>query len=95
MTSLHDLSIDAADSERGLGIFRREGVVVVKGLLPRTVVQSTAHFLQDELVRLDCLFRRYGVSMKDATAPARLAELVEQPGERVPDKHIFLGHYPL
>ena len=34
MTSLHDLSIDAADSARGLEIFRREGVVVVKGLLP-------------------------------------------------------------
>ena len=31
--SLHDISVDAADTARGLEIFRREGVVVVKGLL--------------------------------------------------------------
>jgi hypothetical protein len=50
MTSLHDqsiclqdLSIDAADTVRGREIFRREGVAVVKGLLPFAPVDKTFH----------------------------------------------------
>ena len=97
MTSLHDLSIDARDTARGLEIFRREGVVVAKGLLPVPLVERTADFLRAELDRLDTLFQRYGTSTADAAAPAHLARLVEQPADQVPDrdKHIFLGHFPL
>lgn len=104
MTSLHDhpirlqdLSVDAADTARGLEVFRREGVVVVKGLLPVALVERTAGFLRDELDRLDGLFRRYGIAKDDAAAPGQLAALMERPADQVPDKdkHIFLGHFPL
>ena len=94
---LHDLSVDAADTARGLAIFRREGVVVAKGLLPVPLIQKTASFLHAELERLDGLFQRYGISKDDAAAAAQLAQLMERPANRVPDKdkHIFLGHFPL
>jgi hypothetical protein len=97
MTTLDDLSIDAADTARGLEVFRREGVVVVKGLLPVPLVEKTAGFLRAELDRLDGLFQRYGISKDDAAAPAELAALMERPADQVPDKdkHIFLGHFPL
>jgi len=96
-SSLEDLSIDPADTARGLEIFRREGVVVARGLLPAALVERTAAFLRTELDRLDGLFRRYGIARDDAAAPAQLAALMERPASEVPDKdrHVFLGHFPL
>ncbi|MGD9886064.1 hypothetical protein [Reyranella sp.] len=93
MTSLHDLSIDAADTGRGLEIFRREGVVIAKGLLPVGLAERTADFLRAELARLDGL----GIAKDDAAAPAQLTALMQRPADQVPDRdnHIFLGHFPL
>jgi hypothetical protein len=98
MVGLRDLSVVADQSaELGGQIFRSEGVLVVRQFLPAPVTRAVGAFLHDALVRLDEVFRRYGFSMQDDDASARLAALIDQSPDLLPekDRHIFLGHFPL
>jgi len=98
MVDLKDLSVDAG---QGTGparlVFEREGILVVKKLLPAQVVRTVADFLRSAVEEIDVALRRYGFSLQDTDAAARLTALMEaSPAELTEhDRHIFLGHFPL
>jgi Phytanoyl-CoA dioxygenase (PhyH) len=98
MISLRDLSLGADQNVRlGKEIFDKEGILVVKGFLPGSVVQTVESFLRHELDRLEVLYRQYGISIHGEDAAARLATLVSQSAATLPEahRHTFLGHFPL
>src|SRR5882757_4427752 len=95
---VNDLSVDASrGSDLANLVFERQGVLVVKNLLPPSVVQTVADFLRDALGEIDKVSRQYGFSMRDADAATRLAALMEKPPPELTEhhKHMFLGHFPL
>jgi hypothetical protein len=98
MINLSDLSVDAAQGTApAKRIYDREGLVVVKNVLPEDVVLSVGDFLRRAVEDIDVMLRRYGFSLHDADATDRLTALMQQPSEALPesDKHLFLGHFPL
>jgi hypothetical protein len=98
MTSLADLSVDAAQSSAaGKKIFDREGILIVKGFFPAAVVQSAADFLRESLGHVEALFQQYGFSLNDRDASARVFDLVGRQSSGLPEmhKHMFQGHFPL
>jgi hypothetical protein len=98
MVDLNDISVSAdRDVTLAKKIFRQEGVLVVKRLLPLEVTNLVEGFLRDALRALDEVFGRYGLSTTDIGDAPRLAELLDRSGSSLPDKdkHIFLGHFPL
>src|SRR5882724_11469293 len=95
---VNDLSVDASQgSDLANLVFERQGILVVKNLLPPSVVQTVADFLRDALKEIDKVFRQYGFSMQDADAAARLMALMEKSPAELTDhhRHMFLGHFPL
>jgi ectoine hydroxylase-related dioxygenase (phytanoyl-CoA dioxygenase family) len=95
---VNDLSVDASQgSDLANLVFERQGILVVKNLLPPSVVQTVADFLRDALREIDKVFRQYGFSMQDADAAARLMALMEKSPAELTDhhRHMFLGHFPL
>jgi hypothetical protein len=98
MVDVKDLSI-AADRPPALAkqVFDREGILIVKHLLPAQVVDTVREFLRRALAEVDQALRRYGLAIDDGDAAARLATLMESsPAELTErDRHLFLGHFPL
>jgi ectoine hydroxylase-related dioxygenase (phytanoyl-CoA dioxygenase family) len=98
MVDLKDLSVDASHgTDLAKLVFDRQGVLVVKNLLPPSVVQTVADFLRDAVDEIDKVSSQYGFSMRDADAAARLTALMEKSPPELTEhhKHMFLGHFPL
>ena len=98
MVDLKDVSVDASHSpDLAKLVFEREGILVVKNLLPRHVVQPIADFLRGALQEIDAALRQYGFSLQDADAAAHLTALMEASPAELPERHrhMFLGHFPL
>ncbi|MEA2908914.1 MAG: phytanoyl-CoA hydroxylase [Bradyrhizobium sp.] len=98
MVDLKDLSVDAhQNTDHAKLVFEREGILVVKNLLPAHVVQTVADFLRDALKEIDEALRQYGFSMEDTDAVARLTALMEESPAELTERHrhMFLGHFPL
>jgi len=98
MVDLKDLSVDASQgTDLASLVFERQGILVVKNLLPPSVVRTVADFLRDALSEIDKAAGQYGFSMQDADAATRLTALMEEsPVELTePHRHMFLGHFPL
>ncbi len=98
MVDLKDVSVDASHSpDLAKLVFEREGILVVKNLLPRQVVQPIAEFLRGALQEIDAALRQYGFSLQDADAAAHLTALMEASPAELTERHrhMFLGHFPL
>src|SRR5882757_7670327 len=98
MVDLNDLSVDASqNTDLAKLVLEREGILVVKNLLPPQVVRTVADFLRDALNEIDAALRQYGFSLRDADAAARLTTLMEESPAELTDhhRHMFLGHFPL
>jgi hypothetical protein len=98
MVDLNDLSVDASqNTDLAKLVLEREGILVVKNLLPPQVVRTVADFLRDALNEIDAALRQYGFSLRDADAAARLTTLMEESPAELTEhhKHMFLGHFPL
>lgn len=98
MTRLADITVA---STIGVGaardVFEREGLLVVKDLLPALAVHSVEHFLRTALAELEPIYTRYGLSMADPALAEQLSKLIHEPprGLSASHKHTFLGHFPL
>jgi hypothetical protein len=98
MVDLKDLSVDPGeDTDAARQVFEREGILVVRRLLPTDLVQGIADFLRGSLEDVDKALRQYGFSLHDADAASRLTALMEESpaGLSERDRHMFLGHFPL
>jgi hypothetical protein len=98
MVDLNDLSVDASqNTDLAKLVLEREGILVVKNLLPPQVVRTVADFLRDALNEIDAALRQYGFSLRDADAAARLTTLMEESPAELTERHrhMFLGHFPL
>jgi ectoine hydroxylase-related dioxygenase (phytanoyl-CoA dioxygenase family) len=98
MVELKDVSVDASPATGAAKlVFDREGLLVVRKILPPQVVQTVADFLRGTLDEIDQALRRYGFSLQDADAAPRLTALMEESPASLTehDRHMFLGHFPL
>jgi ectoine hydroxylase-related dioxygenase (phytanoyl-CoA dioxygenase family) len=98
MVDLKDLSVDASqNTDRAKLVFEREGILVVRKLLPLQVVRTVADFLRDALNEIDEALHQYGFSLQDVDAAARLTTLMEESPAGLTERHrhMFLGHFPL
>lgn len=98
MVDLKDLSVDASPATGPARlVFERDGLLVVRKLLPPQIVQGVADFLRGALDEIDRALRRYGFSLQDADAAVRLAALMDESPASLTeqDRHMFLGHFPL
>jgi hypothetical protein len=98
MVDLKDLSVDASQgSAPARLIFEREGILVVRSLLPSQLVRTVADFLREALEEVDGALRQHGLSLQDADAASRLAALMEKAPAELTEthRHMFLGHFPL
>jgi hypothetical protein len=98
MADLAEFSVDAAqDSAAAKEIFDREGVLIVKGFFPASVIGRTVSFLRQSMDQIDGVFRTYGFSMHDSDASARATALAAEPPGVIPEahNHMLLGHFPL
>jgi ectoine hydroxylase-related dioxygenase (phytanoyl-CoA dioxygenase family) len=98
MVGLKELSVDASqNTDLAKLVLEREGILVVKNLLPPEIVRTVADFLRDALNEIDEALRQYGFSLQDADAAARLTTLMEESPAELTEhhRHMFLGHFPL
>jgi hypothetical protein len=98
VVDLNDLSVSPAQGvATAKQIFDREGVLVVKNLLPAHVVRTVDDFLRAALQEIDSALSRYGFSLHDADAGERLTTLMQESPASLTEheRHMFLGHFPL
>jgi hypothetical protein len=98
MVDVRDLSVPGGGAtDLAKRLFEREGIVVVRDLLPMPVVDAVGQFLRSSLAHLDIALQRHGISPEDGDAVARLTDLMQSspPQLSEQDRHLFLGHFPL
>src|SRR5262245_48180867 len=82
---------------RAEGIFRNEGVVALKQVLPVAACDSVRDHLMASLDELADLFAQYGISLRAPDAGQQVERLLERDPAAVPPehRHVLLGHFPL
>src|SRR5262245_3505512 len=82
---------------RGERIFRNEGVVALKQILPVAVCGPVRDYLLASLDELADLFAQYGISLRAPDAGQQVERLLErEPAAVLPEhRHVLLGHFPL
>jgi len=78
-------------------LFRDEGVVALRGILPPAVCSSVIDFLKGAIDDLSIVFSQYGISIEAPAAGKQVQQLLDRDGKSIPseDRHILLGHFPL
>jgi hypothetical protein len=95
--SIAQLAVHASEGPaRAWEVFRDEGIVILKQMLPPATCRATHHFLSAALAGMADLFARYGVAIDAPDCGKKVARLLDAPAALPPeDRHVLLGHFPL
>jgi hypothetical protein len=82
---------------RAQHIFRSEGVVVLKQVLPASVYAPVRDYLTACVDELTSLFAQYRISIHAPDAGRHVERLLDDDAAAVPPehRHVLLGHFPL
>jgi len=95
--SIAQFTVAAAHGPARAGeVFRDEGIVILKQMLPPAACRATHDFLSAAVDGMADLFARYGIAIDGPDCGKKVAHLLDAPAALPPeDRHVLLGHFPL